>query len=213
VGFDWERGSLRWANVRKRKKPQRLNIKKLQRLLLIKKKKKVRLKPSLVTAAESLKSHAHLHPPLNHVSTHQTTNDRRPDGTEGLRVMCPGGCQRVEEQAEEQVKQPQFQVQAAAVAQVQAAAVAQVQAAAVAQVQAATVAQVQAATAAVAQVQAATAAVAQVQAAAAAVLKGDRVWYNGQEGTVSLIYTDGTCRIRLDDGTTYKHVSFCRRCV
>jgi ubiquitin C-terminal hydrolase len=42
----------------------------------------------------------------------------------------------------------------------------------------------------------------------AAVLKGDRVWYNGQEGTVSLIYTDGTCRIRLDDGTTYKRVSF-----
>jgi endonuclease/exonuclease/phosphatase family metal-dependent hydrolase len=42
----------------------------------------------------------------------------------------------------------------------------------------------------------------------AAVLKGDRVWYNGQAGTVSLIYTDGTCRIRLDDGTTYKRVSF-----
>jgi ankyrin repeat protein len=40
------------------------------------------------------------------------------------------------------------------------------------------------------------------------VKKGDRVWYNGQEGMVSLVRIDGTCRIRLDDGNcSHKHVS------
>jgi hypothetical protein len=41
---------------------------------------------------------------------------------------------------------------------------------------------------------------------AASWAKGDRVWFNGQQGKVQLIYKDGSYKIKLDDGTMHMRI-------